>query len=73
MSKDYPGRVLDDYVELPEFARTEVKRHPRTVRRWTREPDGLPFTTMGQTVLIHLPTARQWLADRMVKPNPRRD
>jgi hypothetical protein len=66
------SNLLDDYLELSDFARDEVKRHPRTVTRWTKEPDGLPYTTMGKTVLIHIPTAREWLFNRMRRPNPRR-
>ena len=34
--------LLDGFVDLEPFA-AEVKRDPRTVRRWMNEPDGLPF------------------------------
>jgi hypothetical protein len=63
--------LLDDCLELEAFAR-EIERHPRTVKRWMREPDGLPYTTLGKTPLIHIPTARQWLLGRMRRPNQRR-
>jgi hypothetical protein len=63
-------RLLEDYLQLNEFASQEAKRHPRTVRRWTQEPNGLPYTTLGDTIFIHIPTAREWLASRMVNPNP---
>jgi hypothetical protein len=72
MSSDHPVRFLDGYVELPEFARDEVKRSPSTVTRWTQGPDGLPYTMMGRTVLIHIPTAREWLLNRMRRRNSRR-
>ena len=66
-------RLFGDYQELKEFARTEVKKHPKTVRGWTRQPDGLPYATMGRTVFIHRPTAREWLRSRIRHPNPRRE
>jgi len=65
-------RLLDDWVELDDFARDEVQKHPRTVKRWTRAPDGLPYATLGKTPIIHIPTAREWLLSRMRRPNPRK-
>lgn len=64
--------LLADFADLEPFA-VEVKRDPRTVRRWMNQPDGLPFTRIGNRVLIHIPTARQWMLDRMRRPNPRRE
>jgi hypothetical protein len=58
------SQLLVDFLELPAFA-AEVKRHPRTVRRWLDQPDGLPYTSYGNTILIHVPTARDWLMRRM--------
>jgi hypothetical protein len=66
-----PIELLDGCLEVEVFART-INRHPRTVIRWMREPDGLPYTRLGKTPLIHVPTAREWLLGRMRKPNPRR-
>ena len=63
--------ILQDFVEVSVFAK-EVNRHPATVDRWTRKSNGLPFTKLGMSKLIHVPTARQWLLDRMQRPNPRR-
>jgi hypothetical protein len=62
---------LDDFVDLEPFA-ADAGRHPRTVRRWLNQPDGLPFTRIGNRILIHVPTAREWLMKRMRKPAPRR-
>ena len=62
---------LADYLDLESFA-NGVDRDPRTVRRWMNQPDGLPFTRMGNRILIHLPTAREWLYSRMRRPNSRR-
>jgi hypothetical protein len=65
-------RLLDGWLELDDFARDEVKRHPRTVKRWTKKPNGLPFAYLGKTPIIHVPTARQWLLARLRRPNQRR-
>jgi hypothetical protein len=65
-------QVLDDFLDIEPFA-DQVNRDPRTVRRWMDEPDGLPFTKIGNRRLIHVPTARDWLLSRMIRPNPRRD
>lgn len=65
-------RLLDDYLDLQPFA-AEVDRDPRTVRRWINQPDGLPYTRLGNRLLIHIPTAREWLHSRMQYPNQRRD
>jgi hypothetical protein len=61
---------LADYLDLEPFAE-EVDRNPRTVRRWLNEPDGLPYTRIGNRILIHIPSAREWLFSRMRHPNPR--
>ena len=55
---------LDDYLDLEPFA-AEVNRHPRTVRLWLNKPDGLPYARIGNRILIHIPTAREWLFARM--------
>jgi hypothetical protein len=63
--------LLTDFADLVPFANA-VKRDPRTVRRWMNEPDGLPFTRIGNRILIHIPTAREWMLSRMRRPNPSR-
>ena len=63
--------LLDDYLDLAPFA-AEVGRNPRTIRRWTQQPSGLPFTRIGNRILIHLPTAKQWIYGRMHRPSPPR-
>jgi hypothetical protein len=64
--------ILDDYVLLARFAKDEVKKHKRNVDRWTKEPDGLPYTWIGNQKFLHVPTARDWLFNRMRHPAPRR-
>jgi hypothetical protein len=44
----------------------------RTVRRWLDQPDGLPYTRAGCRILIHVPTAREWLMSNLKRRNPRR-
>ena len=64
------SNLLDDFLDLEPFAR-QVCRDPRTVRRWMTEPDGLPYTRIGNRILVHVPTAREWIFGRMRKPNAR--
>ena len=52
-------RDVDDCVDLEPFS-NEIGRHSRTVRRWMNQPDGLPYTRIGNRILIHIPTARAW-------------
>jgi hypothetical protein len=36
------------------------------------QPDGLPYTRIGNRILVHVPTARDWIFGRMRHPAPRR-
>jgi len=63
--------ILDEFLELPAFA-AEVRRHPRSVRRWIDEPNGLPYTSVGNRILIHVPSARAWLLGRMKNTGAKR-
>jgi hypothetical protein len=58
-----PSEILADFLKLTAFAE-EIKKHPRTVRRWCDEW-GLPYTKNGDEILIHIPTYRDWLMGRM--------
>jgi hypothetical protein len=64
--------LLEDYIDLAPFA-ADVDRHPRTVRRWMDQPNGLPYTRIGNRILIHIPTAKDWIFRRMRRPNPSRE
>jgi hypothetical protein len=66
-----PPDFLSDYLDLEPFA-AQVGRDPRTVRRWMSQPDGLPFVRLGNRVMVHIPSAREWLLARVCRPNPRR-
>jgi hypothetical protein len=61
--------LLADFAETGQLAK-EFKRHERTVRNWTNEPNGLPFVKLGKRRLIHIPTAREWLLKKLRQPNP---
>jgi hypothetical protein len=61
--------LLDEFLDLAPFAKV-VDRNPRTVRRWMDKPRGLPFTRVGNRILIHVPTARAWIFSRMQNRNP---
>ena len=50
--------LLADFLDLEPFAK-EVDRDPRTVRRWLDQPNGLPYSRIGNRILIHVPTARE--------------
>jgi hypothetical protein len=63
--------LLTDFADLEPFA-AQVSRDPRTVRRWMNEPDGLPYTKIGSRILIHIPTAREWML-RRIRRSARRD
>jgi hypothetical protein len=66
------AKFLEDYQAIDAFA-AEIDRHPRTVKRWTLERDGLPYSTLGDSIFIHIPSARRWLESRMVNPNPQKN
>jgi hypothetical protein len=71
MSNPDTTKLLQDFLDLDPFAE-QVNRDPRTVRRWMSEPDGLPYTRIGNRILVHIPTAREWIFNRMRRPAPRR-
>jgi hypothetical protein len=68
---DDPHGLLSDYTDLEPFA-AAVGRSTRTVRRWLDQPNGLPYTRIGNRILIHIPTAKAWVFGRMRNPNPPR-
>lgn len=63
-TKPEPGKragLLDDYMTEAELA-ADVKKHPRTVKRWRDLRVGPPYSMMGESPIYHIPTARQWIA-----------
>jgi hypothetical protein len=63
-----PHGLLSDYADLESFA-AAVGRSPRTVRRWLDQPSGLPYTRIGNRILIHIPSAKAWIFGRMRNPS----
>ena len=63
--------LLDGYYDLEPFAQ-QVRRHPRTVRRWINQADGLPYVKLGNRILIRRESAESWIRAQERKPNPRR-
>jgi hypothetical protein len=62
--------LLDGYLDIEPFAK-EVNRSPRTILRWMDEPNGLPYSRIGNRRLIHVLTARDWVFSRMKNRKPR--
>ena len=48
------ANILDDYVDLEPFSK-QISRHSRTVRRWLNQPDGLPYTRIGNRIFDSYP------------------
>jgi hypothetical protein len=65
------SEFLKDFLDVIAFA-ADVNKTPRTVDRWCSQPDGLPYSWLGNKRVIHVPTAREWLLSRTRQPNPRR-
>jgi len=63
--------LLDENFTFEQLGK-KIHRHPRTILRWSNEPDGLPFTKLGKTRLTTPEWFNAWLASRMRQPNPDR-
>jgi hypothetical protein len=71
MSPRLRSELLTCYLTLEEVAK-QVGKHPRTILRWTKQPNGLPFTTMGKVKLTTSEWWNEWLVSRRKVPNPER-
>ena len=63
--------LLAGYLPKGDFAR-EIKSHTRTVDNYRKLPDGLPSLTIAGKVYIPIKQGREWIARRIVFPNPTR-
>jgi hypothetical protein len=64
-----PPQSLDDLETIKDAAR-RLGKHPRTLMRWTRQPDGMPFVRIGLVPYLHIPTTKAWIESRITRPNP---
>jgi hypothetical protein len=65
------SNILEDYATEAEFAEAH-KLSQRTVARYRKQPNGLPFVEFGGRIFIHIPSAKSWLDARLCQPNPAR-
>jgi hypothetical protein len=63
--------ILEGYVTERQFAE-DHDISPRTVHRYRRQADGLPYVEFAGRIWINMPLARQWLDGRLRQANPRR-
>lgn len=71
MTTDSGLGLLNGYAEEEALA-LEFNKSPRTIRRWSDQPDGLPYVRIGSKRYYRLASVRAWLEGRERKPNPRR-
>ena len=60
---------LEGFVPEEDFAQgTEVCR--RTIARYRRQPDGLPYMEWGGRIYIPVNPGREWIQKRVRRANP---
>lgn len=64
-------KVFDDLEPVKQVA-ARLGKHPRTIMRWTKQVDGLPFIRIGQIPYLHLPSVQAWIEHHIQHPNPTR-
>lgn len=69
LAMDY--NIFDEWPTEDEFAKANGLTK-RQVAQMRSKPDGLPFAKRGRQIIIHMPTARDWLMKRLHHPNPTR-
>jgi hypothetical protein len=65
------GEALRGYLTKAALSK-EFGVSERTIDRWRNQPNGLPETTAGATVLFNVVSVRNWLDRRERHPNRRR-
>ena len=63
--------ILGDYMPKAEFA-AALGCHERTVDNYRAQVDGLPSVVIAGRVYIPVTLGREWIAARIVFPNPTR-
>ena len=66
-----PAAALAGYLTKTALSK-EFGVSERTIDRWRSQPDGLPYTSAGATVLFNIVSVRKWLDKRERHPNRRR-
>ena len=64
--------LLDGYFGSREEIAKEVNRSPKTVARWERQPNGLPYTQLGGRRIYRKTSVIAWIESQERRPNPRR-
>ena len=59
---------LSDYMTRDELAR-DLKRHPRTLKRWHLQRKGPPYIRIGKTVLYKKSAVAEWLERQTEQPD----
>lgn len=63
--------LLADYYTRRQLA-LELDRTEKTVQRWEKLPNGLPFTMLGGRKLYKKSSVIAWIERHERMPNPRR-
>lgn len=63
--------LIDEWQYEDDFAASNGLSK-RQVARLRKNVDGLPYAVLGKRVIVHVPTARDWLMKRLITPNPSR-
>lgn len=71
LGKPMDHNIFTEWATEDEFAKANgiPKRQVAIMRS---KPNGLPFAKRGRHIIIHIPTAREWLLMQLRKPNPSR-
>ncbi|MDR6589528.1 helix-turn-helix domain-containing protein [Agrobacterium tumefaciens] len=63
--------ILNGYISRDQLAE-QLNVTTRTLWRWQNQPDGLPYTRIGNQLYYNVDSIRKWIEARETKPNPRR-
>lgn len=63
--------ILGEYLNREEMA-TELNVTTRTLIRWERQPNGIPYTKLGHRTLYRRKSVLDWIDSQERHPNPRR-
>ena len=61
--------LLAGYAPKSAFAKG-LNCHERTIDNYRNLPDGLPSVVVAGRVYIPIDRGREWIADRILTPNP---